>query len=81
VTDPHTWVIHDEGLLDDLDPRLAESLIAYLADNALRYNAPGGWAEVSTAFQRLGRNGSRAPAATGSASPLTDPRGQTLLRR
>jgi signal transduction histidine kinase len=31
------------------DPRLAESLIANLADNAIRYNAPGGWAEVSTA--------------------------------
>jgi signal transduction histidine kinase len=31
------------------DPRLAESLIANLADNALRYNVPGGWASVSTA--------------------------------
>jgi len=31
------------------DPRLAESLIANLADNALRYNVPGGWAEVTTA--------------------------------
>jgi signal transduction histidine kinase len=31
------------------DPRLAESLIANLADNALRYNVPGGSAEVSTA--------------------------------
>ena len=31
------------------DPRLAESLIANLTDNALRYNVPGGWAEVSTA--------------------------------
>jgi signal transduction histidine kinase len=31
------------------DARLAESLIANLADNALRYNVPGGWAEVSTA--------------------------------
>ncbi|HEX8005316.1 MAG TPA: HAMP domain-containing sensor histidine kinase [Trebonia sp.] len=31
------------------DGRLAESLIANLADNALRYNVPGGWAEVSTA--------------------------------
>jgi signal transduction histidine kinase len=30
------------------DPRLAESLIANLADNALRYNVPGGWAEVTT---------------------------------
>jgi signal transduction histidine kinase len=31
------------------DARLAESLIANLVDNALRYNVPGGWAEVSTA--------------------------------
>jgi signal transduction histidine kinase len=30
------------------DPRLVESLIANLAENALRYNAPGGWAEVAT---------------------------------
>ena len=30
------------------DPRLAESLIANLADNAVRYNVPGGSAEVST---------------------------------
>ena len=30
------------------DPGLAESLIANLTDNALRYNVPGGWAEVST---------------------------------
>lgn len=36
------------------DPRLAESLIANLADNALRYNAPGGWAEMST-WTRDGR--------------------------
>jgi signal transduction histidine kinase len=31
------------------DPGLAESLIANLADNALRYNVPGGSAQVSTA--------------------------------
>ena len=31
------------------DPRLAESLIANLTDNALRYNVPGGWVEVTTA--------------------------------
>jgi signal transduction histidine kinase len=36
------------------DPRLAESLIANLADNALRYNGPGGWAELTTAT-RAGR--------------------------
>jgi signal transduction histidine kinase len=31
------------------DPRLVESLIVNLAENALRYNVPGGWAEISTA--------------------------------
>ncbi len=30
------------------DPMLVESLIANLAENALRYNAPGGWAEMLT---------------------------------
>jgi len=33
----------------DGDPRLMESLIANLADNALRCNVPGGWAEIATA--------------------------------
>jgi signal transduction histidine kinase len=36
------------------DPRLAESLVANLADNALAYNVPGGWAEIRTAT-RAGR--------------------------
>jgi signal transduction histidine kinase len=31
------------------DPRLAESLVANLVDNALRHNTPGGWVQVSTA--------------------------------
>jgi signal transduction histidine kinase len=31
------------------DPRLAESLIANLVDNALRYNVPEGWVKVATA--------------------------------
>jgi signal transduction histidine kinase len=30
------------------DPRLVKSPIANLADNALCYNIPGGWAEIST---------------------------------
>jgi signal transduction histidine kinase len=30
------------------DPALAESLIANLVDNALRYNVPGGWVQVTT---------------------------------
>jgi signal transduction histidine kinase len=36
------------------DPRLAESLIKNLVDNALRYNLPGGYAQVST-YTRDGR--------------------------
>jgi signal transduction histidine kinase len=31
------------------DPRLAASLVANLADNALRHNVAGGWVEVTTA--------------------------------
>ena len=31
------------------DPRLAESLVANLVDNAIRHNSAGGWAEISTA--------------------------------
>jgi len=30
------------------DPRLVESLVANLVDNALRYNEPGGWVSVET---------------------------------
>ena len=30
------------------DPRLAESLVTNLVDNALRYNEPGGWVSVET---------------------------------
>jgi signal transduction histidine kinase len=30
------------------DPRLAESLVANLIGNAIRYNVPGGWAEIET---------------------------------
>jgi signal transduction histidine kinase len=44
------------SLVTELDPawgtgdtRLAESLIANLVDNALRYNVPGGWVELTTA--------------------------------
>jgi signal transduction histidine kinase len=49
------------------DPRLAESLIANLADNALRYNVPGGWADVSTetrdghAVMSVSNTGQRVP--------------------
>ncbi|MGD0559144.1 MAG: ATP-binding protein [Streptosporangiaceae bacterium] len=37
------------------DPSLAESLIANLVDNAIRYNVPGGWVAVRTG-QRDGRS-------------------------
>jgi signal transduction histidine kinase len=50
------------------DPRLAESLIANLTDNALRYNRPGGWAEVSTAT----RDG-RAVVSVRNTGPLIPP--------
>ena len=50
------------------DPRLAESLIANLADNALRYNVPGGWAEVST----LTRDG-RAVVSVRNTGPEVPP--------
>jgi signal transduction histidine kinase len=50
------------------DLRLAESLIANLADNALRYNAPGGWAEVSTAT----RDG-RAAVSVRNTGPAIPP--------
>jgi signal transduction histidine kinase len=33
------------------DPRLAESLIANLVSNGLRYNVPGGWVAVSTGMR------------------------------
>jgi signal transduction histidine kinase len=52
------------------DPRLVESLIANLADNALRYNVPGGWAEISTAT-RDGRSGVSV-RNTGPAIPAGD---------
>jgi signal transduction histidine kinase len=33
------------------DPRLLERLFANLIDNAIRYNAPGGWVEISTGIR------------------------------
>jgi len=50
------------------DPRLAESLIANLTDNALRHNMPGGWAEVSTAT----RDG-RAVVSVRNTGPVIPP--------
>jgi len=50
------------------DPRLAESLIANLADNALRYNVPGGWAEVST-----GTRHGHAVVSVSNTGPVVPP--------
>jgi signal transduction histidine kinase len=50
------------------DPRLVESLIANLTDNALRYNMPGGWAEVSTATR-----GGRAVVSVRNTGPVIPP--------
>src|SRR5258707_1101279 len=36
------------------DPKLAESLVANLIDNAIRHNLPGGQAEISTALTTAG---------------------------
>jgi signal transduction histidine kinase len=47
------------------DPRLAESLIANLAENALRYNVPGGWAELSTST-----SGDRAVLSVRNTGPV-----------
>jgi signal transduction histidine kinase len=50
------------------DPRLAESLIANLADNALRHNVPGGWAEVSTVTR-----GGQAIVSVRNTGPVIPP--------
>ncbi|MDQ2813100.1 MAG: HAMP domain-containing histidine kinase [Actinomycetota bacterium] len=54
---------HAEG-----DPRLVESLIANLADNALRHNVPGGWAEISTVTR-----GGRAVLSVRNTGPAIPP--------
>jgi signal transduction histidine kinase len=50
------------------DPRLLESLIANLADNALRYNQPGGWVKVIT-----GSHGGRAVVSVQNTGPAVPP--------
>jgi signal transduction histidine kinase len=50
------------------DPRLAESLIANLADNALRYNEPGGWVSLAT-----GTRGGRAFVSVRNSGPVVGP--------
>ena len=47
------------------DPRLAERLIANLADNALRHNAPGGYVEIAT-----GTRGSHAVLTVTNTGPI-----------
>jgi signal transduction histidine kinase len=50
------------------DPRLVESLVANLVDNALRYNGPGGRVEVTTAVVAGG-----ARVAVGNTGPVVAP--------
>jgi signal transduction histidine kinase len=50
------------------DPRLAESLVANLADNALAYNVPGGWVGIRTAAR-----GGRAVLSVRNTGPVIPP--------
>jgi signal transduction histidine kinase len=50
------------------DPRMAERLAANLADNAIRYNVPGGLVEVTT-----GRRDDRAFLAVTNTGPVIPP--------
>jgi signal transduction histidine kinase len=50
------------------DPGLAESLVANLADNAIRHNRPGGRVEISTAT-----TDGRATIAVGNTGPVIPP--------
>ena len=65
-------LIHLDAKLEpapaDGDPRLVESLIANLADKALCYNIPGGWAEISTVTR-----GERAVVSVRNTGPAIPP--------
>jgi signal transduction histidine kinase len=50
------------------DPRLAERLVANLADNAIRYNGPGGLVEITA-----GRRDDRAFLAVTNTGPVIPP--------
>jgi len=50
------------------DPRLAESLVANLVDNAVRHNLPGGQVEIATAI-----TGGRAVLSVGNTGRLIPP--------
>jgi signal transduction histidine kinase len=65
-----------EAASADGDPRLMESLIANLADNALRYNVPGGWAELATATRD-----SRAVVSVRNTGPVIPARAVERLFR
>jgi signal transduction histidine kinase len=50
------------------DLRLAESLVANLADNALTYNVPGGWADI-----RTGTRDGQAVLSVSNTGPVVPP--------
>ena len=50
------------------DPRLAQSLIANLGDNAVRHNGPGGWAEIIT-----GTSGAQSVVTVRNSGPVIPP--------
>ncbi len=50
------------------DPELAQRLVANLIDNALRYNAPGGWVELVT-----GTGAGQATARVSNTGPAVPP--------
>jgi signal transduction histidine kinase len=58
------------------DPRLAERMVANLADNALRYNVAGGWAQVTTGT----RNGRTVLLVTNTGPDVPADQIQRLLQ-
>jgi len=64
--------VHIEATLAEAgvtgDPRLAESLVANLVDNALRHNLAGGRAEIVTA-----KTGGQAILSVGNTGPVISP--------
>jgi signal transduction histidine kinase len=52
------------------DPRLVESLVANLVDNAVRHNTPGGWVRVATELTQGGA--SIVVRNSGPAVPATE---------
>jgi signal transduction histidine kinase len=58
------------------DPRLAERMVANLADNALRYNRPDGWVQVTTGT----RNGRAVLLVTNTGPDVPADQIQRLLQ-